>query len=231
MNKTEHWERHVDRLRGETLMEVGDPMQLFVIHNMKTWDKAEDPKWWTYQSNVHGVIVANVELTEEQAASYPKKRSDNVIEMFVRLVRVTTADFDESEHQDLLNCRSSAKGPLLQAVKEGLTLAQSGYDATRRQDKTYLGFATGTVRAALQKCPGFEENDNTRAGLLHQSSTLQTPWRYTTQPKLPSLLRERHDPHRKWESVDQWITRMDGSGYVQGTGPGCLGDDASTTAA
>ena len=145
--KTTDWLSYVRTTRSMDMV-----LQTYVIHNKGGLRRAESEVWWSYQSNVCGVVTAVNDLPRESIHSYPKIRGA-VIELFIPDILVTAADFEEAEYVDITQFLGRSKGTLLGALERGFYYLRQYYRSTRqRQDLRYAGRSYGTISMALMQC-------------------------------------------------------------------------------
>ena len=127
-------------------------LQTYVIHNKAGLQRAESDVWWTYQSNVHGVVTAVNDLPKSSIHAYPKIRGA-VIELFIPDILVTAADFEEADYLDITQFLGRSKVILLDALEYGFFCLMEYYRSIQqRQDLRYAGRSYGTISVALMQC-------------------------------------------------------------------------------
>ena len=148
--KTRDWRKHVD-----AHSRVSEPFQTYLIHSQKINSKVEEERWWTQQSNVHGVVIAANVLAQDAISSSPKVLG-TIVEHFVPDLKIAVTDFEEFAHTSNLNVLSFSgddKRSFFSAVKIGLaSLHGVFHQGINRKDAVYVGYSIGVTAAALEYC-------------------------------------------------------------------------------
>ena len=135
-------------------------LQTYVIHNQSGLRRAEGEVWWSYQSNVYGVVTAVNDLPKSSIYTYPKHRGA-VIELFVPDVVVTVADFEETEYLDITRFSGRSKEILLAELLHGFFRLMDYYRLKKqRNDLRYAGRSYGLISAALEQCRESSEDSD-----------------------------------------------------------------------
>ena len=145
--KTTDWEKYVRTQRN-----VEEAFQTYIIHSKKDISETDTDRWWTYQSNVHGVVIAVNEVPKGTIGAYPRTHG-TIVEHFIPGLIVTRSDFEVSDHIDILQFLGSDKKIFLQALRIGVYYLRTKFSsAKKRQESRYAGCSYRIVATALAQC-------------------------------------------------------------------------------
>ena len=168
--KTAEWRKYVDAHRR-----ASEPFQAYLIHSQKSYSGTASERWWSLQSNVHGVVIAANVVTEDSIRAYPKSLGP-IIEHFIPDVAIAETDFEEAEYKDVVSYSGDNKRTFFAAVQMGLwCLRDVFHGAKSKQEASYVEFSSDCIAAALEHC------DEDATGTAEQdldsriSRTLRTP--------------------------------------------------------
>ena len=162
-------------------------LQTYVIHNTAGLRQAESEDWWSYQSNVYGVVTAVNDLPKSSIHTYPKNRGA-VIELFVPDVLVTAADFEEADYLDITRFLGRSKEILLAELEHVFSCLMDYYRSKKqRQDLRYAGRSFGIISVALTQCREFSEDSGEHEGD-------ENIWQLIDIRKTPKRCRVIHTP-------------------------------------
>ena len=147
--KNTDWAKYVRTQRN-----VDEAFQTYIIHSKKDSTETDTDRWWTYQSNVHGVVVAVNEVPKGTIGAYPRTLG-TVVEHFIPGLIVAQSDFEESDHIDIMQFLGSDKKIFLQALRIGFHYLRKNFrSAKKRQENRYAGCSYHLVATALAQCEG-----------------------------------------------------------------------------
>ena len=143
-----------------TTRSLNSILQTYVIHNKIGLRQAQTEVWWTYQSNVYGVVTAVNDLPKSSIYTYPKHRGA-VIELFVPDVEITAADFEETAYLDITQFSGRHKETLLAELEHGFFRLMDYYRSKQqRNDLRYAGRSYGLISMALIQCRESSEDSD-----------------------------------------------------------------------
>ena len=91
-----------------TQRSAGEAFQTYIIRNKNDYSRTGSDRWCTYQSNVHGVVVAANDVPTDTIGAYPRTLG-TVIEHFIQSLIVAESDFVAAEHIDVMQFLGSDK--------------------------------------------------------------------------------------------------------------------------
>ena len=141
------WLEYVSNTRG-----VEGVLQTYIIRNDPDYSRTDAANWWKFQSNVHGVVMAIMEVPKATIDEYPRTVGP-IIEQFIPGITVTEGDFEAAEHIDILKFSGKDKKTVLAAVEIGLyALLQHFRFTQQRKEKNYVFKILGIVTKAVAHC-------------------------------------------------------------------------------
>ena len=141
--KNTDWAKYVRTQRN-----VDEALQTYIIHSKKDSSDTETDRWWTYQSNVHGVVVAASDIPKGTISAYPRTLQ-TVVEHFIPGFIVAESDFEAADHIDVMQFLGRDKKIFLQALRIGVHyLLEHFRSAKKRQETRYAGCSYGLVATA-----------------------------------------------------------------------------------
>ena len=72
------------------------PFQTYLIHSQNNNRGTGEDRWWAYQSNVLGVVIAENSLSEDVICSYPRALGE-IVEHFIPDVVIAETDFETAD--------------------------------------------------------------------------------------------------------------------------------------
>ena len=145
--KNTDWEKYVRTQRN-----VDEAFQTYIIHSKKDSSETDTDRWWTQQSNVHGVVVTVNEVPKGTIGAYPRTLG-TVVEHFIPGLRVAQSDFEASDPIDIMQFLGSDKKIFFQALRIGVYYLRTKFSsAKKRQESRYAGCSYRIVATALAQC-------------------------------------------------------------------------------
>ena len=95
LNRLKHEDWQVTVLENNRSL---DPFQTYLLHCQARTKHKDEEYWWSFQSNVYGVVIAANCLDEESIPLYPRAvdgHRDVIIEHFIPNVSIVASDFRE----------------------------------------------------------------------------------------------------------------------------------------
>ena len=147
---TKEWWKYV---YTRSTRNAGVVFQTYLIHKQDDCGDTVSERWWTYQSNVHGVVIAAKCVAKDSMRKYPRTLGP-VIEHFIPGLSIAESDFESGAHINVMKFLPRDKKKLLfQALEIGIqSLRQYFRSSKQRQDLRYAGHSYGIVATALQLC-------------------------------------------------------------------------------
>ena len=156
--KTTEWRKYLRTTRSADLV-----FQTYVIHNTKDSRRTESDCWWKYQSNVHGVVIAAIDVPKGTVHSYPQTvvwsmgekepYMHTVIEHFIPGLLVAESDFKKAERIDIMHYLGRDKKIFFQALQIGVRHLRKHFSSSKqRTELRYAGRSYDLVAAAFAQC-------------------------------------------------------------------------------
>ena len=221
--RSENWRQHV-----EAYPRAGNPFQTYLVHTQKRYKGIEPERWWSYQSNVHGVVIASNVLSQESIREYPKI-SGPIVEHFIPELAVKQTDFLEAKYTDLLTYSGDKKKIFFSALHNGLRCLREVFHGVEgKQEARHIGCSSGIIGVAIDLCEKEADDTVKQEAELRVSGTLRHPQAINTIHRLPEDVREKHDPTKHWESTAEWVVNNNRSIMVKESDVSVLGDNPPT---
>ena len=210
------------------------PFQTYLLQNQSRTRHKEEEYWWTFQSNVYGIVIAANSLAEEDIPLYPRAvddgRKDPIIEHFIPNVTIVASDFREiastsaEKKLDILDCLHKDKRVLYDALHQAMicfrkTLQERGavhkvlsraqrcldYIATASESCETEPIANRELQVDIAEGQRIPEGELDVEAIVLGAGCIQSQRTVTALQQAAEELKNTHDPQKSWESTPAWV--------------------------